>query len=309
MAIKTYILLPHTEASANVYRQVNGNQRVRLYKRPFDHAHGQITFTNRDGKNQTIRLKLGVDEIDFQKQIKELSIPANEKYTQAERDALLFTDGVLITDNETVQKFLETSPQYDKNWDPNLDPDKEKRPNKKGNIVRSAEIRQPLYTLYDENIELDEDDAMFMKRLKAGNKIAAIKDVKTGQELMYRLNGAFFDAPDDIKKIRAQLVLFLDSANDAMLDELLKEDVNKDEEVEVLLGRAIGLGIISFDHVENQVVRLNGDKVTNLKMISSEYEHEDRKRYFIEFLTSNDGKLLMEDLKKLVAKADKAVVA
>ncbi len=309
MALKTYILLPHTEASANVYRQVNGNQRIRLYKRPYDHAYGQITFTDRDGKNKTIRLKLGVDEIDQTKQIKELFIPANEKYTQAERDALMFVDGVLMTENETVQKFLETSPQYDKNWDPKLDPEFIAGKVKQGRIIKSADIRQPLYTLYDESIELDAEDALFMKRLKAANKIAAITDLVKAQELMYRLNGSFFEAPDDIKKCRQQLVRFLDEADDAMLNELLKDDVNKDEEVEILLGKCIRYGFISFDQEKDQVSKVIGDKVTKLKMISSEYDHEERKRYFIEFLTSNDGKLLMDDLKKLVAKEEKAVPA
>src|SRR5678816_978607 len=117
--VKVYHLLPHTESSAQVYIQANANQKVRLSKRPIDHAYGQITFANREGSNKTIRLKLNTDEIYLQNQIKpEIGIPANEKYTQAERDALMFRDGVLITSNKTVQLFLETSPQFDEFWIP-----------------------------------------------------------------------------------------------------------------------------------------------------------------------------------------------
>ena len=122
MSVKTYILLEHTNSSANVYVQVNKDQRVRLLKRPIDHAYGQITFTDRDGKNRTIRYKSQTDEIYQDKQIKELMIPANEKFTQSERDALCFRDGVLITDIPTTQNYLDTSPQHEDFWLPEKDP-------------------------------------------------------------------------------------------------------------------------------------------------------------------------------------------
>lgn len=296
---KTYVLLAHTNSTAAVYLQVNANQRVRLEKRPIDHAYGQITFMDRDGKNKTIRLKLDTDEIFQDKQIKEFMIPANTRYTQSERDALMFRDGVLITDNPTVQKFLETSPQFEDFWK------KEKDPEGKGRLGRCNDVRGPLYTLFDETVDLKTEDEMFMKRLRAANKIAAIKDVVVGQELMIRLNGAFFKAPDDILKIRAELIRFLDDADEAMLDNLLKEDINKDEQTTVLIGKAINLGILSFDKVDNQVVKIKGSKVTPLKEISSEYAPEERKRYFSEFLTSEDGKLLLHDIQKDVKAAEK----
>lgn len=301
MATKTYILLPHTESSANVYVQPNANQRIRLKNRPIDHAYGQVTFMDRGGKNRTIRLKLETDEIFQDVQIKDKMIPANAKFTQSERDALRFTDGRNIVENETVQKFLEASPQFEDFWLP------EKDPEKKGRVGNCPDIRKPLYKLLDQVSDLKASDNMFRKRLAAGNKINAIEDIRVGQELMIRLNGAFFKAPDDILKIRDELISFLDDADEVMLDNLLKEDINIDEKVTVLIGRAIGLGIISFDKVPDQVVRISGQKVTNLKQISSTYAPEERKKYFSEFLTSEDGKLLMQDIQKAVAAADKKV--
>lgn len=304
MALKTYVLLEHTNSSAQVYLQVNAAQRVRLEKRPVDHAYGQITFMDRDGKNKTIRLKLNTDEIILQNQIKpDIGIPANEKYTQAERDALMFRDGVLTTTNPTVQKYLEASPQFEDFWQ------KEKDPEKKGRVGSCPDIRQPLYKLYDKTVELRSNNEMFKKRVAAANKIMAIQDVTKGQELMYRLNGSFFKAPDDLLEIVDQLVTFLDSADEAMLDALLKEDVNIDEKTTMLLGKAIGFGIISFDRVPDKIVRVNGDKVIPLKEISSEYSADERKRYFCEFLTSEDGKLLMNDIQKAVAAAEKKEAA
>lgn len=294
MSVKTYVLLEHTHATAQVYLQVNPQQRVRLYKRPNDHAYGQITYTDREGNNRTIRLKLNCNSIFQDEQIEKHKIPANEKYTQAERDALMFRDGSLTTENLTVQKYLEASPQFNGFWVKDKD----------GKVGSCSELRQPLYTVYDENIELDTEDRMFMLRLKAANKIAAINDVKVAQELMYKLNGSFFKAPNEIKKCRSELIRFLDESDEAMLEKLLEGDMNVDEKTTVLIGKAIGLEIISFDRVEDQVVKISGSKVVNLKEISSEYTPEERKRYFSEFLTSNDGKLLMQDLEKEVKKAE-----
>src|SRR5688572_2413966 len=148
---KMYVLLEHTKSSANVYLQVSKSQRVKIDERPVDHAFNQITFMDRDGKNKTIRLKLNCDEIDQQRQIKEFLIPANEKWSQEEKDAVKFKYGSLVTNNPVVQKFLETSPQFDKFWDPEADPAK------KGRVGKCTSIKKPKYTLYDENVQLEED--------------------------------------------------------------------------------------------------------------------------------------------------------
>lgn len=281
--------MDHTKPSANVYVQAQ-NQKVRVEHRPIDHAYLQVTFQDRDGNNKTIRLKLGTDEIFQDKQIKEFSIPANERFTQAERDAVRFKDGVLTTSNKTVQKFLEASPQFEGFW----------LPDAQGKTAGyCAEIKSPLYKLYDKTVEIESDDKMFKLRLAAANKIAGLTK-EEGQSLMIRLNGSYFTPPDDEKEVRLGLVAFLDAANEAALNEILKEDINLDEEVTILLGKAIKHGIISFDKVENQVVKLKGDKIIPLKEISSQHDPDERKRYFSEFITSNAGKLLKNDLEKEV---------
>jgi hypothetical protein len=291
-----------------VFRQVNAHQRVRLYKRPIDHAFGEITFTDRDGKSKKIRYKETTDVIDFHEQIKPaIGIPANEKYTQSERDALMFTDGVLMTENLTVQNYLEASPQFEWNWDPNKDPDLIAGKIKKGRVVRCPHITQPLYTLLDETVELITDDEEFMKRVEAAKKIASVRDVKIGQELLYRLYGAAHNAPDDILKIRAQLREYLDDADDKLLDEILKEDkdVNQDEKIEILIGKAMGLGILDFEKEKDQVCRIAGNKVIKVKQIPSEYSPEERRRYFSQFLTSPDGELAKKDIEKAVKAVEK----
>lgn len=299
--LKTYILLPHTDSSARVYVQPNPNQKIRLTKRPIDHAYSQVTFRDRDGVTKTIRLMIGsgCNEIFQDIQIEKYKIPANAKFTQADRDAVKFVEGVLQTEDPVVQKFLETSPQFEDFWL------KEKDPEKKGRVGACADIRQPLYKLHDESVILEEEDRFFVKQLTAANKVNKITDVRVAQALMYRLNGSFFKAPNDIKKCRAELIRFLNAADEAMLDELLKEDVNVDEETTILIGKAIGLDIISFDKVPNQIVMIRGSEFIPLKEISSEYSPEQRKMYFAEFLTSKEGTPMLNDIKKKVAAAEK----
>lgn len=288
---KMYVLLEHTKSSANVYLQVSKSQRVKIDERPVDHAFNQITFMDREGKNKTIRLKLNCDEIFQDRQIKEFLIPANEKWTQEERDAVMFKYGTLVTNNPTVQKFLETSPQFDKFWEPD----------EKGRVGKCVNIKRPMYTLYNEDTKLEEESKSFAQRVAAANKIMAIKDVKEGQELMIRLNGSFFKAPDKLLKIQSELIRFLDEATPAMLDKLLSDEVTIDEKATILIGKAINMGIVSFDHVPNEVVLMLGNKKTKtLKEISSEYSPEDRKKYFQEFLTSKEGQLMNKDIEKLV---------
>jgi hypothetical protein len=288
MSVKTYVLLPHTKPTAPHYQRVNKDQRVQFDKRPIDHAYLKQTFTTPEGKNRTARLKLSCNTIWQDEQIKpDIGIPANEQFTPQERDAVKFTYEFLITNNETVQTYLESIPQYDKWW-----------VKKEGVEWKGFSDERPLYTLLDEELIADQKDEEFKKRLKAANKIAAIENLKEIQDLMIRLNGTAFTPPDKVRDCRNALIEFVDDANDEMLDDLLKDEVSADEKVIILISRAISEKIISFDAVKNQVSKKKGDGWVSVKNISSEYSAEERERYFAEFLTSEDGKLLRSDLEK-----------
>src|SRR5688572_16149954 len=213
MATKTYVLLAHTKPTANVYIHPNNGQKVRIENRPIDHAYCKLTFQDSEGKNKTIRLKLGCDEIDQQKQIKEFLIPANEPFTQAERDAVRFQDGILRTDNETVQAFLEASPQFDGFW----------KPNKNGKVGVCPSINGPLYTLLDETVELEEDFEMYQLKLKAANKINSL-NLQQAQDMMIRLNGSYFKPPEKEKECKLDLVAFGEENGIAGLQAILKDE-------------------------------------------------------------------------------------
>lgn len=298
MPVKTYVLLPHTKPTAPIYQRVNKDQRVRFDKRPVDHAYLKQTFTTPDGKNRTARLKLSCNTIWQDEQIKpEIGIPANEQFTQAERDAVKFVNEILMTGNKTVQEYLESIPQFEK-W-------KGWEKDESGNFKGYSE-EKPLYTLLDKDIEAKTTNEEFKKRLKAANKVAGITDLKEGQDLMIRLNGRSFTPPNDLIDLQNALIEFVDDANDEMLDALLKDEVSVDEKVIILISRAISEKIISFDAVPNQVAKRKGDAWTAVKSVSSEYSMEERERYFAEFLTSEDGKLLRGDIEKDVEKKEKA---
>ena len=281
MATKTYVLLDHLKPTAPVYLRLNGNQRQRLDKRPVDHAYLKYTIVDpEDGKNKTFRLKLSCDSIDQAVQIKEHSIPANERFTQRERDSVRFRYGTLTTSNPTVQRFLEKSPQFN---------------GFKGE--RPDDIPRPMYDLLDKNQEVLTDNQMFKKRVRAGVKIAQIDTLSEAQSLMIRLNGSAFKTPDNLEECQNALAQYLDDADDEMLDNLLRDEINLDEEVSILVGKAIKHKTLSFDDVKDQVVRITPDgRKLKVKEISSDYDFEVRQQYFVEFLTSPQGRLLLGDI-------------
>jgi hypothetical protein len=292
--LKTYVLLEHTESTAPIYQRINKDQRVRLQKRPNDAAYLQLTFyDNKEQKNRTARLKLSSNTIWQDEQIKE-GVLANAPFTTAERNAVKFKNGVLMTKNERVQFYLENIPQCE------------------GVDAECDAIKEPLYRIYDKSVKLKADNDEFLKRLEAGLKIKQLKesgDVTAGQNLMIKLNGTFFKAPDDMEEIIDGLISFLDDADEAGLDKLLSDTTTKDEEISILVGRAIAAKEVSFDQKQNQVSLKKGTGWVDVKMISSELPASERQRYFSEFLSSVDGENLYKDLKKRVEKKQEKVTA
>lgn len=285
-SLKTYVLKSHTESSAPHFIRVNRDQRVQFQKRPIDHAYLQQTFTFEDAEgtqqNKTARLKLNSNTIWQDEQIK-MGIPANAPFTQAERDAVRFTNGVLMTNKKIVQTFLEAVPQFE---------------GFKGE--RDGEVKEALYELFDKTEKLKSDNKEFLKRVKGAAKIAELyenEDAKAMKDLMIRLNGAFFKAPDDIEELLAQLTNYVDDADEAMLDKLLDDTMTQDEALVILVGKAVNADIISFDKSQNQVSLKKNNSWVDVKMISSNIEPSERQRLFVEFIASPDGKYIAEDLK------------
>ena len=257
MAFKTYVLLPHTESDAPIYKRINKEQRVKFQKRPVDHAYLQTTVTLKDGDtgkqiNRTIRLKLSSDTI-FQDEQMKAGIPANTPFTNAEKDAVKFTNGVLTTNKEIVQKFLETTWQFDGFTG-----------------ERDADQRRPLYTLFDKQAEIKGINKAIRLQARAINKVMEMEDLKEAQDLMIRLNGFVFETPKELEECQNQLADFINKADEKMLEKLLEDNVTKSEDTLMLIGRAATEGILSFTQNENQVSILKNGKWVDVKMISND---------------------------------------
>jgi len=306
MAIKTYVLLPHTESSAPIYRRINQDQRIRLSKRVVEQPFLRITFNDQReeivdlspdsatygkkipnpkfDKNVTIRLKLTSNTIFQDQQIKD-GILANEPFTPAERACVQFHNGVLMTSNPIVQWYLESSPQFN------------------GFKGLCDSVRQPLYEVFDPVAEVSETNKDIRRRTAAVVKVMGL-ELKEAQDLIIRLNGSYVKTSDDLLEVQNSLVDFIDNAGDLELAELMKDSINVDQEVTIIIGRAIKEGLLSFDQEPNQVSKKKGDGWVNVKMVSSDVDKIERERLFSVFLTSPEGKLLLEDLKADLAKAE-----
>lgn len=304
MALKTYVLLEHLHPTAQIYQQINQHQRVRLNTLPQWEPNLQMTFLDnaekvidydsksktfgqkipneKKGQNRTIRLKLNSNTPYQDEQIEKEKIPANEKFTQMEYDARKFRHNTLTTDNPAVQRYLEVSPWME------------------GFEGTCLEVPRPCFKLYDKNVEVVSENKAFKDRLKAANKIDGL-NLQQAQDMLIRIFGTFYELPDSLEAAQNALVNYMDESDDAMTD-ILKEDTTIDEEVQVLVGTLVSRGVLSFDAVEGQVAKKKGENWIELKAIGSEYTPMQRQQYFIEFLTSPAGKLLLDDLRKEATK-------
>lgn len=285
---KIYVLLPHTKPTASIYQRINKDQRQRIDKRPNDAAYLRQTFTDNEGKNRVARLKLNANTIWQDEQMKpDVGIGANEPFTPAERKAVEFHNEICIARIKIVSDFLESVPQFAGWWD--------KNPN-------GYSEEKALYTLLDKESEAKIQNEETRKRVSAAAKVKDLETLEEAQELMIRLNGKAYDPPKELHLCQNELWRFVDDADDVMLDAVLKDEkeVTEDEKITILISKAISNKIISFDEVPNQVVMKKSGKWMPVKEISSDHALETRQQYFADFISSEAGKLLLEDLEKAV---------
>lgn len=287
MAIKTYVLLEHMNPSnASIFRRVNKTQRQQLDKLPVYRPYLQVNaYIAKEKKNKTIRYKESADSIYQDEQIKQ-GIPANERFTTTERALPTFRNSVLVTKDETLQTYLEAYPGFE------------------GNENTSPVVRRKEYRLYDKSADTKRENSEMRDRIKAANKIMEM-DLEATKEMLYRFYGSSYQPSDDLDENVNILIKELDE-NDQAIPEILKEAVTTDDAATILIGKALSAGILSFTEKEGQVSKKKGQKWIDVRAISNEYPLEERKRHFAEFITSDAGKTLWDDIEKDVAKAGKA---
>lgn len=299
MKTKTYVTLEALDATAPIYQTTQGGQRSRITKRPFYRPYLQITYTGVDGKNKTIRYKKVSNTIYQDEQIKD-GIPANERFTQSERDELYFRHGILTTTLPLAQTFLDNHPENE-------------------NFKGQCEVRKAFKEL-DKAVEDKITNAELKKRAKAANKIFNLS-LSEAQELLIRINGSYFKtpSPEDYEGTNEEkeesalalcqnmLVDFLDDTNEAGIDEILKEnkELNIDEQNTVLIGKLINKGLLSFSQTEGKISKKGKDgSWIEVRDMSDQYTMDEKKRLFSDFLNTKDGKDLKNDLENDLAESE-----
>ncbi|HEY9343647.1 MAG TPA: hypothetical protein VIQ23_18870 [Hanamia sp.] len=277
--VKTYVLLDALNSSAPIYQHVGDGKRVQLTKIPTWSPYLRITFQDKEGHTKTIRYKEGLPTIDQTKQIKEFETPANIGWTTRERSDLVFKLGTLTTNKPNVQNYLESYPAFDKFEG------------------FSDDHSTPCYKLLDVEADSRVLNTEIRTRVKAANKVLEMS-LEGKQELLLRLNGSFFAPPKKDIDCENMLMEMIDEMDETGLKEVLRDELTADESVSILIGKLLNSGELSFNKNPNQISKkINGIWV-DVKAISSDYTPEERKRYFIEFLTSDSGESLLADLRK-----------
>jgi hypothetical protein len=287
MATKTYVLLSNMDADAPVFQQTpQGRQKVT--KIPFHRPTLRQQFY-KDGKSVVIRYKSHASTIFQDKQMEDDKIPANEPFSANEYTDLKFRHAVLVTNKLMAQNYLEAHPEFE------------------GFTGECDDVREPKYKLIDKEADAKVKNSDIRLRAKALNKVLNL-ELEELQAMLIRLNGSFFITPDDKADCENLLVEFIDDAEEAGLNAIL-EDGDKmsiDDKTTVLIGKLLNAGTLSFDAIPDKVAKKDkAGKWVSVIDMGSEYEADEKKRLFAEFLNTKEGELLKGDLENDLSSVSK----
>lgn len=275
---KTYVLLDSMDTTAPIYMTI-GDKRVRTTKLPRWRPFLQTSFTDAEGTNKNIRFKLNCESIDLQEQILKFKIDANEKFTTAEREAIWFDDGVLVTNNKAVIRYLDAYP------------------GKEGFEGYCDDVKFPLFKEYSEEADAMTENEQARVMIAASSKVVKMNVDQTHDKLV-QIFGTHYKPSTDVIANQNTLLTYIQEADGIKgAEEVLREEVKQDEEVSILLNRLMAMGLLSFDAIEGQVSKKKSGKWIPIKAISADNLGQ-KTDLFIEYLTSEKGKTLLDDLNK-----------
>ncbi|MEO6305975.1 MAG: hypothetical protein ABIP51_22705 [Bacteroidia bacterium] len=282
MSTKTYVLLESMNAEAPVYQTTGDGQRSQVKKIPFHRPTLRQEFTDKDGNAKVIRYKSFSKFIDQDLQIEKEKLDANVAFTATERRDCEFRFATLTTNKVRAQEYLEAHPEF------------------QGFDGYCENVRQPKYKLLDEAKEAETLNTEMRKRIKAANKIIDL-ELEDLQAMIIRLNGSFVETPNTKRECENMLMAFVDDGNENAVDAVLKEDkdLTVDDKTGVLIGRLLNAKLLSFDAVDGKISKKDkaGQWIT-VREMSSEYDMLEKMRLFSDFLNTDDGKALKNDLEK-----------
>lgn len=285
---KKYVLVDSIKSTAQIYVKTGPDNRdgLRLDTPRRVGLFLQHVFTDKTGKQKKTRFKKGSTSIFMDEQIKADNIPANDKYTEEERNTLLFVNGVLVTSDEYLQTFL----------------DKDNNPQREDFTGRNRGNAGPIFVELDEEALADEENAFLQKMSKALMKIFSM-DLVESQSLISLIYGSSYPAPARLKDCQ-NLCAKACEGDEQTIDLILNDGWGEDSDITVLLGKAINLKVVSFDMKPNFVQIKKGEKWIDSKMIVAD-SYEQREMLFKQYLASEEGELTKKDIEGIVAAASK----
>lgn len=277
MAVKTYVLLENMDADAPVYRQMADGKREQIKKIPFHRPTLRQEFQDKDGNGHVIRYKQASKFIDQAEQMEKEKLDANLPFTTVERRDCEFRHGILVTPKLRAQEYLEAHPEF------------------QGFEGYCDTVREPKYRLLNEAVDAKLKNTETKKRIQAASKVFDL-GLKQAQEMLTRLNGSFFETPNTIEECQNMLITFIDDSEEAGLDAVLKVKNNDDEEATILIGSLLRKEKLSFNVKEGQVSKkdVNGKWIDVKEIVADTLE--ERKRLFIQYILSDNGNSLLNDL-------------
>lgn len=282
---KKYVLIDAIKSSVKHYTKVSkeSSDAILLNVPKRVPLHLQHTISDANGKQKVIRYKQSCETIFQPEQIKEFSIPANEKFTQEERDRMTFINGILIATEEIDNKFLSAD----------FNPQREDFKGKRRGPV------SPIFKELDEDALANDENEFLMQMMKAGSAIFSMKDISEVAALLAVFFGPTFKVPEKLRDAQTIAVKALEG--DEKRIKIVNEwNVNADQEIVILLNKAFNKEVISFDAEENQVSLKKNDKWVPVKMIAAD-TYEQKEALFRQYLTTEQGELVKKEIEALVS--------
>lgn len=279
---KKYVLVDAVKSTAQIFIKTgNGRDGLRLDTPRKVRLFLQHVFADKNGKQKKTRLKFGASSIFMDEQIKNDHIPANDQYTNEEREALFLINGVFVSSDEFVQSFLheDNNPQREEFTGRN-----------RGNL-------SGIFKELKEDEIADEENKFIFDTARALTKIFAM-NLEEVQGLVAHLFGSSYPTPPRIQDCQNLCAKSMEG-DEERINMVLNGDWGKDGEITVLLNKAINKRVVAFDLKPDFVQIKKGKDWIDAKMVAAD-SYEQREAMFRQFLASPEGELLKKDIENLV---------
>lgn len=290
--LKKYVLIDAVKSSAKIFVKTGEGAQdgIRLDTPRKVKLYLKHIFTDKTGKQQRTRFKMGANSIHLDPQIKLDNIPANEKFTDNDRRHLYFINGVLVTDNEFVQSFLH----------------EDNNPQRADFTGRDRGNVTALFKELDEVAIVNDEHSLIRDTATAISKIFTMNldEVKGLLSVFY---GASYNSPNEVKEAQNIAAKALEN-NPERLRMVNEGSFGSDDKIVILLGKAINAGVISFDNKADYVqMKRNGEWV-DVKLVAGD-TYEIREVAFRQHLSTAEGELLRKDIETATSTPEKETKA